>query len=84
MPPDPRKPTLPSESRCQRLAACFSTFAMTVLLLLVAAPPASAQNPTPGWEDGTIEVDVSSLQINEGGALSYRLRLTKPSWPRFA
>ena len=50
---------------------------VSLLVCVVAPLRLSAQNPTPGWEDGTVEVDTSSLSIRKGETASYRLRLTK-------
>ena len=72
---DARNPMPPLASACRRIVAL--SFTLTALLCAISAPRAFAQNPTPGWEDGDIEVDVSRLEINEGHSLSYRVRLTK-------
>lgn len=66
----------PPHSRLRRrlvLRLC----ALAPLLTALAVRPVHAQNPTPGWEGGSVEVDTTSLTINKGGQLSYRLRLTR-------
>ena len=65
-------PACPSRRRPLLVAVLVS------LLVSVVAPlRLSAQNPTPGWEDGTVEVDTSSLSMRKGETVSYRLRLTE-------
>ena len=68
--------TLTRRSRPRRLA--FSAFTLSVLLSLIAAPPAGAQDDAPifSW-GGTVEVSTTTLEIPEGGAASYSLRLTQ-------
>ena len=57
-------------SRCRLLAA----FAVTLSTLLsLAAPRVHAQD----W-DGSVEVSTGSLEVPVGGAVSYRVRLSKP------
>ena len=57
-------------SRCRLLAA----FAVTLSTLLSLAPPrVHAQD----W-DGSVEVSTGSLEVPVGGAVSYRVRLSKP------
>jgi hypothetical protein len=48
-------------------------------LLVSALAPSrlSDQQPTEGWEGGSVEVDSSSLNLTNGGFGTYRLRLTK-------
>lgn len=73
----PQRLNLPSESRCRHLIALSCTLTLTALLCAVSATPVHAQNPTPGWEDGSVEVRPGSLTIKEGESFSYELRLTK-------
>ena len=57
-------------SRCRLLAA----FAVTLSTLLsLAAPRVHAQD----W-DGSVEVSTGFLEVPVGGAVSYRVRLSKP------
>ncbi len=66
-------PACPSCRRCPLPVAIL----VSLLVSVVAPPRLSAQNPTPGWVDGTVEVDPSSLNISKGETTSYRLRLTE-------
>ena len=56
---------------------------VSAMLSCIAAPAAYAQNPTPGWNDatvevpGTVEVSTSSLNLQKGKSVSYSLRLSK-------
>ncbi len=62
-----------------------SVFASVVSAILsyIAAAAVYAQNPTPGWNDatvevpGTVEVSTSSLNLQKGKSVSYSLRLTQ-------
>ncbi len=50
---------------------------LSVILSCIVAPVVYAQNPTPGWEDGTVEVMPTSLNLQPGKSVSYSLRLTR-------
>ena len=78
VPSDTPRPTLPSGSRCRRLAAL--SFTLTALLFPIAAPQVYAQNSTDQWvaDGGTVEVSTTTLTIPEGESRTYRFRLTKP------
>ena len=78
VPSDTPRPTLPSGSRCRRLAAL--SFTLTALLFPIAAPQVHAQNSTDQWAagGGTVEVSTATLTIPEGESRTYRFRLTKP------
>ena len=70
MPPHTWIRCLSIGSRCRLLAA----FAVTLSTLLsLAAPRVHAQD----W-DGSVEVSTGSLEVPVGGAVSYRVRLSKP------
>ena len=50
---------------------------LSALLSTLVGPDPHAQEITPGWEDGDIEVNTGGLQIEKGKNLRYQLRLTK-------
>ena len=50
---------------------------LSALLSTLVGPQLHAQQATPGWEDGDVEVDKSSLDIAPGKQSSYKFRLTK-------
>ena len=51
--------------------------AFSALLSTLVGPQLQAQQATPGWENGNVEVDRGSLDIAPGKRLSYSIRLTK-------
>ena len=67
--------TLTRGSRLRRPAV--SALTLSVLLSIIAAPPVDAQDaPIFSWE-GTVEVSTTTLEVPEGGAASYSLRLSQ-------